>query len=344
MPLQDGLYQIRWVPKGIKLPFLGGVYATGDIKHSPVRAEALGPEAGNQKWNISAVDGKENTYTISYPGIVLTGGEQKYGDRTDVTSWTSSRKIGHTEPVILGNQLEEWVITVVDEEYGVYRISEPHEVVGAVRYVTEENDLVRTPVTIFYGTKLTHDMLALRQVLPCCSGGFFPYLAVGSVVRLRGWSLKCPAKEQFLQFSSPLYLGYFSNRNILVHIHNMSLKAGLYQIRFVPKHVQCPFKGGQYATSTTINAPIRAEPHQSGASDQTWQVEQVQGQKGTYRITFPTLPEGPGVSHTSTGIVLPGWGVADRTRTPSDPVLLSVDIKEWVITATDAANNVFRLV
>ena len=49
MPLQDGLYQIRWLPKGIKLPFLGGVYATGDIKHSPVRAEALGPEAGNQK-------------------------------------------------------------------------------------------------------------------------------------------------------------------------------------------------------------------------------------------------------------------------------------------------------
>ena len=54
-----------------------------------------------------------------------------------------------------------------------------------------------------------------------------------------------------------------------IHIHNMSLKAGLYQVRFVPKHVQCPFKGGQYATSTTINAPIRAEPHHSGASDQT---------------------------------------------------------------------------
>ncbi|KAF8882762.1 hypothetical protein CPB84DRAFT_1790708 [Gymnopilus junonius] len=138
MPLKTGIYHIRWVPKHIKLPFIGGVYATGDAQNAPVRAEALHPDAGNQKWRVAPIEGKKDTYQITYPGITLVGNEGPF-----VTSWASSKKGGEAEPVTLAGHIAEWIITVVDEEHSVYRISEPHgEIVGAVRYVTEEYNLL----------------------------------------------------------------------------------------------------------------------------------------------------------------------------------------------------------
>lgn len=42
----------------------------------------------------------------------------------------------------------------------------------------------------------------------------------------------------------------------------MTLKDGLYRIRFVPVNVQPPFLGGLYATATEFGEPILAEPEQ----------------------------------------------------------------------------------
>lgn len=41
MTLQNGLYTIRYVPKGMHLPFAGGMYATGKAINSPVVAQAM---------------------------------------------------------------------------------------------------------------------------------------------------------------------------------------------------------------------------------------------------------------------------------------------------------------
>ena len=43
MALKEGLYEIRYVPEHIKLPFLGGSYATADKINAPVRAEGITP-------------------------------------------------------------------------------------------------------------------------------------------------------------------------------------------------------------------------------------------------------------------------------------------------------------
>lgn len=40
--LKDGLYQIRFVPSGIKPPFTGGLYATATDLGEPVLAEVQG--------------------------------------------------------------------------------------------------------------------------------------------------------------------------------------------------------------------------------------------------------------------------------------------------------------
>jgi len=55
MVLKEGLYEIRYVPERIKLPFLGGLYATADKTNAPVRAEGINPESvtGTQHVRIS---------------------------------------------------------------------------------------------------------------------------------------------------------------------------------------------------------------------------------------------------------------------------------------------------
>jgi len=54
MALKEGLYEIRYVPEHIKLPFLGGSYATADKINAPVRAEGINPESvtGTQEVRI----------------------------------------------------------------------------------------------------------------------------------------------------------------------------------------------------------------------------------------------------------------------------------------------------
>jgi len=42
-PLKDGIYALHYVPPGAKLPFAGGVYATGDQPNHPVLAQAHNP-------------------------------------------------------------------------------------------------------------------------------------------------------------------------------------------------------------------------------------------------------------------------------------------------------------
>jgi hypothetical protein len=49
--LKDGLYQIRFVPSGIKPPFTGGLYATATDLGEPVLAEAAGAKGiQNVSW------------------------------------------------------------------------------------------------------------------------------------------------------------------------------------------------------------------------------------------------------------------------------------------------------
>jgi len=45
MTLKEGIYEIRYVPEHIKLPFMGGAYATADNINAPVRAEGMNPQA-----------------------------------------------------------------------------------------------------------------------------------------------------------------------------------------------------------------------------------------------------------------------------------------------------------
>jgi len=53
MSLPNGIYAIRFVPKCIQVPFIGGVYATGETINAPIRAEALNPsEPGEQKVGV----------------------------------------------------------------------------------------------------------------------------------------------------------------------------------------------------------------------------------------------------------------------------------------------------
>ncbi|KAF8956152.1 hypothetical protein BDZ97DRAFT_2063086 [Flammula alnicola] len=138
MPLQDGIYQIRFVPKDIKIPFFGGVYATSGKLNGPIRAEAMGPSAsGEQKWQIQAVEGKPDTYIIILPGI---------NDGVNIVvqaGFGVAKKRGHAEPVVLTSEFSEWVLILVDEENGVYRIQEPSDgMVGAVWAVNEEDNML----------------------------------------------------------------------------------------------------------------------------------------------------------------------------------------------------------
>ncbi|KAF8894218.1 hypothetical protein CPB84DRAFT_1748544 [Gymnopilus junonius] len=141
MTFKGGHYQIRWVPRAIKVPFIGGVYATGDIINAPVLTEALGPSAtGEQTWNVQPVEGKPNIYTIAYPGFSAPPGVN-LGVGPVLPGWgLRNHRSGHTDPVVLSVHIAEWEITAVDSEHGVYQISEPAELVGAIQAVTEEHD------------------------------------------------------------------------------------------------------------------------------------------------------------------------------------------------------------
>ncbi|KAF8882763.1 hypothetical protein CPB84DRAFT_1750830 [Gymnopilus junonius] len=124
----------------------------------------------------------------------------------------------------------------------------------------------------------------------------------------------------------------------------MSIKPGLYEISWVPMHIQPPFISGQYATGGNINAPLRTEAMRPGSSSQKARfdcIEPVKGKRDIYTISNPTLPEGTGISRTSGGIVLAGWGIENDRGGPTEPVTLSVDMTQWSITPTDPANNVF---
>jgi len=101
-PLKDGIYALHYVPPGAKLPFAGGVYATGDQPNHPVLAQAHNPAVvkGFQKviiarslrmgcssrlhikWHIKPALGSspsDGKYTITAPGLATPPGAGGHG-------------------------------------------------------------------------------------------------------------------------------------------------------------------------------------------------------------------------------------------------------------------------
>jgi len=150
MSLPAGIYEIRFVPKHIQLPFVGGSYATGENINAPIRCEGLNhSNPGEQRWKVEMVQGKQNTYMISYPGFAQSAGgqgqqgqgqTQLQGHGPVIPGWGLGPKKGHNEPVRLTVDMTEWVMKQVDAKNGVYQITEPaNGMVGAVHAVAEED-------------------------------------------------------------------------------------------------------------------------------------------------------------------------------------------------------------
>ena len=72
-----------------------------------------------------------------------------------------------------------------------------------------------------------------------------------------------------------------------------------------------------------------------------WHVQPVDGKDNTYTIAYPGFSAPPGVN-LGVGPVLPGWGLGKHRAGHVDPVVLSTNIAEWIITIVDAENNVYQ--
>ncbi|KAJ2913999.1 hypothetical protein MD484_g6429, partial [Candolleomyces efflorescens] len=150
----------------------------------------------------------------------------------------------------------------------------------------------------------------------------------------------------------------------------MTLKPGLYQIRYVPPHVGPPFLGGVHAVGEDINKPIEALPLLPPLKGvHTWEVTHAINNKDQWIILTPGF-KSPSRFH-GIGPVRAGWGRPARRlrplRTdeldpeaaaaeeveadqeaeaegvlpyPDLPVFFTTTIKNWVITqASDGGED-----
>ncbi|KAF9451429.1 hypothetical protein P691DRAFT_807783 [Macrolepiota fuliginosa MF-IS2] len=107
----------------------------------------------------------------------------------------------------------------------------------------------------------------------------------------------------------------------------MTLKEGLYRIRFVPVCIQPPFVGGVYARSTEIGEPIAAKADGPEDPPQVWEVRL---QNGKYIITQPGFSTK--LPFMGPGPVLAGWGLAEPSdKFPGGPILFKVGYQEFDI-------------
>ncbi|KAF9038023.1 hypothetical protein BJ165DRAFT_417712 [Panaeolus papilionaceus] len=130
MPLQDkGVYTIRYVPRGIKLPFAGGMYATSKDYGGPLYGESNNPTSvtGTQDWQLFAVAGKENTYRISAPQWPESALRIIQGPGPVLPGWGLPGDVptGRNDLVLFKVQEVEWLIEAADQE-STYTISPAH--------------------------------------------------------------------------------------------------------------------------------------------------------------------------------------------------------------------------
>ncbi|RXW21237.1 hypothetical protein EST38_g4608 [Candolleomyces aberdarensis] len=148
----------------------------------------------------------------------------------------------------------------------------------------------------------------------------------------------------------------------------MTLKPGLYQIRYVPAHITPPFLGGVHAVGEDINKPIEALPlFPPFKGVHTWEVTRALDNKDQWVILTPSF-RSHSIIHRI-GPVRAGWGrplrkaiqadeldpeaaaeaevLADKEAEeegllphPDLAVLFTTTIKNWVITqASDGGGD-----
>ncbi|KAJ3569380.1 hypothetical protein NP233_g5077 [Leucocoprinus birnbaumii] len=105
--LKPGRYTVRYVPPGIQLPFIGGLYANPKEIHQPIAGEALGPRT--QVWDVEpAQDGK---FTIVRPGVIPSK-DDPAGSSTSLLGWN----------VGWPNELSPKGIVLLDDGYTEFEI------------------------------------------------------------------------------------------------------------------------------------------------------------------------------------------------------------------------------
>jgi len=129
MPLPPNNYLIRWAPRDPPPP--GGVYATSEGLGAQIAAKALGPPPLEQNWTIVPVDGgRPDEYFITLAEFA--------GPRA---GWNLGGEIPVHVPVILAvDRLARWIITPVDHENRIYRITDPTTLIGVVRAVAQDDN------------------------------------------------------------------------------------------------------------------------------------------------------------------------------------------------------------
>ncbi|KIK01762.1 hypothetical protein K443DRAFT_6678 [Laccaria amethystina LaAM-08-1] len=134
MSFESGNYSLKPGP----VIGVGGMYATGNGLDNIVTLAAEVPStAGRQVWEILAVEGKENVYTI----ILHTGGST-YGG-----SWSLRDKSAVPYgPIVTAEGFSEWRIQRVDNglpsSSPAISIQPVTEAVGESYFVVAERDLV----------------------------------------------------------------------------------------------------------------------------------------------------------------------------------------------------------
>lgn len=114
----------------------------------------------------------------------------------------------------------------------------------------------------------------------------------------------------------------------------MSLKEGLYRIRYIPAAVDPPFTGGLYAKSTEIGEPILAEAPTAESRPQVWEVHR--NQNGKYIITQPGFQS----KLAGIGPVLMGWSLSNPSESfPGGKILFKVNYAELEIEPVGSGDN-----
>jgi len=128
---RDGLYRMRNVPIVDPDFGMGGMYATGEGPHRPIRAAPeMPPFIERQNWHVR-FNGKG--YVINF--VELGGSEN--------TGFSYEGLVGPDRPVVLGNP-KEWILQPVNTAPNVYIIRATDNLIGVdvCVGVSEDNNLV----------------------------------------------------------------------------------------------------------------------------------------------------------------------------------------------------------